>query len=86
MPTDQTTETCTIVADFLGILLDPCGLDATHTAAGHCEHGHTRTRSICTNHAQAFEALPDAVACEQCAQAGIHTPMALLIEEVRRAH
>ncbi len=62
--------TCTIVTEFLGIMLDPCGQDATHTSTGRCERGHTRTRSICTTHAKGFAAMPSAVVCAQCAEEG----------------
>lgn len=76
-----TADTCTIVTEFFGIMLDPCGLDATHTSTGNCDNGHTRTRHICTSHAEAFAALPDRVVCEQCAQAGTDTPMAVTIRK-----
>ena len=77
-------ETCTIVTEFLGIMLDPCGLDATHTSTGRCENGHVRTRPICSNHARSFAAIPDAVVCAQCAQAGTEAQAVLTIEELPR--
>lgn len=61
---------CTIVGEFLGIKLDPCGKDATHTSTGSCERGHTRTRRICTDHAKAFAVMPTAVVCAQCVEEG----------------
>lgn len=77
--------TCTIVTEFLGIKLDPCGLDATHISTGHCQRGHSRTRNICANHARSFAALPAAVACAQCAEECHDTQMVLTIEETSRA-
>ncbi|MEU4399761.1 hypothetical protein [Micromonospora orduensis] len=77
--------TCTIVTEFLGIELDPCGLDATHTSTGQCERGHTRTRHICTNHARAFTAVPESVVCAQCAEEGHDTQMVVTTEGTDRA-
>lgn len=74
-------ETCTIVTEFLGIMLDPCGLDATHASAGRCERGHTRERLICSNHARSFAAMPNAVVCAQCDSEG--KPVTQMIVNVR---
>ncbi len=72
-------ETCDIISEFCGIRLDPCGRPATHTSTGRCEHGHVRTRPICSLHAAAFAATPSAVVCEQCDCDGRDTPMSLTI-------
>ncbi|MFI2663383.1 hypothetical protein [Micromonospora carbonacea] len=80
MTTDDTT--CTIVTEFLGINLGPCGRDATHTSTGHCENGHTRTRAICTLHAAGFQSNPTAIVCEWCVGEGRDTQMVVQIAEV----
>ncbi|TBL44265.1 hypothetical protein EYA84_02145 [Verrucosispora sp. SN26_14.1] len=71
--------TCAIVTEFLGITLDPCGLDATHASVGRCERGHTRERLICSNHASAFAAVPTAVVCQQCDDEGHETQMVVTV-------
>lgn len=81
MTDTASTETCTIVTEFLGIMLDPCGQDATHTSTGRCERGHTRTRSICTTHAEGFIAMPSAVVCAQCAEEGHDVQVVVEIAE-----
>lgn len=72
---------CTIVTEFLGIKLDPCGDPAAHVFAGGCERGHTRTRPICSMHAKAFNAVPAYVVCEQCSQEGHDTQMVVRVVE-----
>ncbi|WP_341719826.1 hypothetical protein QQG74_09065 [Micromonospora sp. FIMYZ51] len=78
----MTADVCTIVTEFLGIMLDPCGREATHTSTGRCEHGHTRTRHICTIHADGFRNVPAAIVCEQCSGEGRDTQMVVQIAEV----
>ncbi|QKW15478.1 hypothetical protein HUT12_23705 [Verrucosispora sp. NA02020] len=72
---------CTIVTEFLGINLGACGNDATHTSTGRCENGHTRTRHICTLHANGFRSTPAAIVCEWCAGEGHDTQMVVQIAE-----
>ncbi|GGM27999.1 hypothetical protein GCM10011608_11070 [Micromonospora sonchi] len=78
----MTADVCTIVTEFLGINLGPCGREATHTTTGRCGHGHTRTRPICVLHTESFQANPPAIMCEQCDGEGRETQMAVQVGEV----
>lgn len=62
--------TCTIVAEFAGVQLPPCGRPAERVLTGRCAYGHTRTRPVCAGHAEFFAEEPSAVVCEQCSDEG----------------
>jgi hypothetical protein len=76
-------ERCDIVGEFLGVRLPPCGGPATRVVVGGCERGHTRSRPVCEPHAEAFQADPQTVYCEQCDEAGAEIPMTLEVPDER---
>lgn len=79
------TATCGIVGEFVGVRTEPCGKPATHAAEGLCEHGHTRSRPLCTHHALVFDMFPANVFCDQCDQDGVETPMTVTITTAEEA-
>lgn len=61
---------CTVVAEFAGVPLPPCGRPAERVLSGRCAFGHTRTRPVCASHADFFALHPSDVVCGQCSVGG----------------